>query len=174
MFSSGVSHFWLDIQWYLLRRWPRRAHRGTDGQRLSVRPGAAAGAPAGAGKSGMERRQPFADEVTRNWIAQQVMMREAAHGLRGKPLYRQTTPQTTYGAGAGSAGDSRQSGRGSGAGWIQTRPGITTARQRLLLRLRWRGWRNSTVKTRWRSCCWKTGYSRTGNNADAVGARTAV
>ncbi len=39
------------------------------------------------------------------------------------------------GAGAGSAGDGRQSGRGSGAGLDTDRPGITTARQRLLLRL---------------------------------------
>ena len=57
MFSTGVSHFWLDIQWYLHQAltkaglpWDRWDSCYPSG------PGVTAGTPARAGKSGMERR----------------------------------------------------------------------------------------------------------------------
>lgn len=97
MFSSGVSHFWLDIQWYLHQAlakagapWDRwtAVIRQDLAQLLERLPGLE--------NLAWNDGTPFADEVTRNWIAQQVMMREDGAWLAGKPLYRQTTPQMTY------------------------------------------------------------------------------
>ncbi|EFF0506008.1 TPA: hypothetical protein HML79_06455 [Escherichia coli] len=79
---------------------------------------------------------PFADEVTRNWIAQQVMMREDGAWLAGKaavPTDDATNDVLALEPEALEMADSQ--GVEAALGWIQTRPGITTARQRLLLRL---------------------------------------
>ena len=79
---------------------------------------------------------PFADEVTRNWIAQQVMMREDGAWFAGKaavPTDDATNDVLALEPEALEMADSQ--GVEAALGWIQTRPGITTARQRLLLRL---------------------------------------
>ncbi|MGS8431562.1 type VI secretion system tip protein VgrG [Escherichia coli] len=79
---------------------------------------------------------PFADEVTRNWIAQQVMMREDGAWLAGKaavPTDDAINDVLALEPEALEMADSQ--GVEAALGWIQTRPGITTARQRLLLRL---------------------------------------
>ena len=104
----------------------------------------------------MERRTPFADEVTRNWIAQQVMMREDGAWLAGKaavPTDDATNDVLALEPEALAMADSQ--GVEAALGWIQTRPGITTARQRLLLRLLMARVAEQYGKTRWRSCCWK-------------------
>lgn len=56
MFSTGVSHFWLDIQWYLHQALAKAGAPWDRWTAVIRQDGAAAGAPAGAGKSGMERR----------------------------------------------------------------------------------------------------------------------
>ncbi len=138
MFSSGVSHFWLDIQWYLHQA---LAKAGAPWDRwtgwLSVRILAQL----------LERSPwlenlawndgtPFADEVTRNWIAQQVMMREDGAWFAGKaavPTDDATNDVLALEPEALAMADSQ----GAEAWrWADTDPsGITTARQRLLLRL---------------------------------------
>ncbi|STI88082.1 type VI secretion-associated protein [Escherichia coli] len=120
---------------------------------------------------------PFADEVTRNWIAQQVMMREDGAWLAGKAAVP-TDDATNDVLGAGSRkhwemADSQ--GVEAALGWIQTRPGITTARQRLLLRLLMARVAEQYGKKRnGAPAAGRTGYRRTGADTDAVGAGPAV
>ena len=79
---------------------------------------------------------PFADEVTRNWIAQQVMMREDGAWLAGKaavPTDDATNDVLAPEPEALEMADSQ--GVEAALGWIQTRPGITTARQLSLIHI---------------------------------------
>lgn len=137
MFSTGVSHFWLDIQWYLHQAltkagvpWDRWT--AVIRQDLALLLERLPGLENLAWNDGT----PFADEVTRNWIAQQVMMREDGAWLAGKaavPTDDATNDVLALEPEALAMADSQ--GVEAALGWIQTRPGITTARQRLLLRL---------------------------------------
>ncbi|EFH3747781.1 TPA: type VI secretion system protein TssA, partial [Escherichia coli] len=137
MFSTGVSHFWLDIQWYLHQAltkagvpWDRWT--AVIRQDLALLLERLPGLENLAWNDGT----PFADEVTRNWIAQQVMMREDGAWLAGKaavPTDDATNDVLALEPEALEMADSQ--GVEAALGWIQTRPGITTARQRLLLRL---------------------------------------
>lgn len=66
---------------------------------------------------------PFADEVTRNWIAQQVMMREDGAWLAGKaavPTDDATNDVLALEPEALAMADSQ--GVEAALGWIQTRP----------------------------------------------------
>ncbi|EFK5158516.1 type VI secretion system protein TssA, partial [Escherichia coli] len=137
MFSTGVSHFWLDIQWYLHQAltkagvpWDRWT--AVIRQDLALLLERLPGLENLAWNDGT----PFADEVTRNWIAQQVMMREDGAWFAGKaavPTDDATNDVLALEPEALEMADSQ--GVEAALGWIQTRPGITTARQRLLLRL---------------------------------------
>ncbi|ONG05547.1 type VI secretion system ImpA domain-containing protein [Escherichia coli] len=137
MFSTGVSHFWLDIQWYLHQALTK-AGAPWDRWTAVIRQDLALLLERLPGLENLAWNDgtPFADEVTRNWIAQQVMMREDGAWLAGKaavPTDDATNDVLALEPEALEMADSQ--GVEAALGWIQTRPGITTARQRLLLRL---------------------------------------
>ncbi|MFT2542654.1 type VI secretion system domain-containing protein, partial [Escherichia coli] len=79
------SHFWLDIQWYLHQALAK-AGAPWDRWTAVIRQDLALLLERLPGLENLAWNDgtPFADEVTRNWIAQQVMMREDGAWLAGK------------------------------------------------------------------------------------------
>lgn len=133
-FSRGANHLWLDLQWYI--------HQALTKSGLDTLAGIIAADLKGllTRLSGLETLAfsdgtPFADEVTLNWIQQSVLDTTGGWG--------NDTPSATVTAGnddilalepeALALADSE--GMDAALNWLQSRPGITTTRQRWLLRL---------------------------------------
>lgn len=134
-FAEGVNHFWLDLQWYL---WQGLSKSGEQTEvaaemvltdlRLFLK--RLPGIEALAWSDG----SPFADEVTRHWIA------ECVNEAPGLPGYENTATSTSVvedmqalEAEATAKGDC--DGPEAALAWLQTRPGFDTPRGRWLLRL---------------------------------------
>ncbi|EJX0633955.1 type VI secretion system protein TssA [Salmonella enterica] len=137
MFSEGVCHFWLDIQWYLHQALgkagaPWDKWTAVIRQDLTLLLERLPGLETLAWNDGT----PFADEVTRNWIAQQVLKQEESAWLTGAPVTPAESSDVDVLALEPEALEVADSqGVDTALGWLQSRPGIITARQRLLLRL---------------------------------------
>ncbi|WP_447748219.1 type VI secretion system protein TssA [Pseudomonas nicosulfuronedens] len=135
MFAEGVNHFWLDLQWHLCQALTRLGtpYDGwaellkSDLRMLLER------------LPGLEQLRwsdgtLFADETTRNWIAQQVCVGQAAQWMSAS-------------AGTGSASDdvltlesealaqADSDGVDAALAWLASRPDLRSGRQRWLLRL---------------------------------------
>ncbi|MEN4930056.1 type VI secretion system protein TssA [Erwinia billingiae] len=136
MFGEGVNHLWLDLQWYLhqaLSRCGAPYDGWADIIREDVRlfllrlPGFETLA--------YNDGTPFADEVTLNWINQQI--RKEPGGWMGD------TPNATPGGNdddilgleSEALAQADADGIEAALGWLQLRPGITSVRQKWLLRL---------------------------------------
>lgn len=137
MFGEGVCHFWLDIQWYLHQalgkagppwdRWTSVVR-----QDLALLLERLAGLEQLAWSDG----SPFADDVTRNWIAQQVIPRDEGAWLAGGAALSGESSHDDLLALEPEAQERADSeGVDTALGWLQSRPGIVTARQHLQLRL---------------------------------------
>ena len=133
-FSRGANHLWLDLQWYI--------HQALTKSGQDTLAGIIAADLKGllSRLSGLETLAfsdctPFADEVTLNWIQQHVL--DTTGG------WSNDTPSAPVTAGnddilslepeAVALADSE--GPDAALGWLQNRPGITTVRQKWLLRL---------------------------------------
>lgn len=133
-FSRGANHLWLDLQWYI--------HQALTKSGQDILAGIIAADLKGllTRLSGLETLAfsdgtPFADEVTLNWIQQSVLDTTGGWG--------NDTPSAPVTAGnddilalepeALALADSE--GLDAALNWLQSRPGITTTRQRWLLRL---------------------------------------
>jgi type VI secretion system protein VasJ len=133
-FSRGANHLWLDLQWYL--------HQALTKSGQDTLAGIIAADLKGllTRLSGLETLAfsdgtPFADEVTLNWIQQSVLDTRGGWG--------NDTPSAPVTAGnddilalepeAVVLADSE--GLEAALNWLQSRPGLTTTRQRWLLRL---------------------------------------
>ncbi len=134
LFSRGANHLWLDLQWYI--------HQGLmkSGQEALAEIIAADLKGLLTRLRGLETLAfndgtPFADEVTLNWINQAVMD-------TGSDWGNEVVAAPVNGAGddilqlepeAVALADSE--GPEAALTWLQSRPGIITARQKWLLRL---------------------------------------
>lgn len=79
---------------------------------------------------------PFADEVTRSWITRQVLPQEEGNWLSRTPTAPAEEPGNDVLALEPEAlALADREGVDAALGWLQSRAGIVTARQRLLLRL---------------------------------------
>ncbi|EOL9000683.1 type VI secretion system protein TssA [Cronobacter sakazakii] len=134
LFARGASHLWLDLQWYLHEALQKSGKETLAGIIRADLNGLLNRLP-GLETLAFSDGTPFADEVTQHWIAQQV--RENASG-----------PDAAHVVDAGSAADDEvlqlepeavaladSDGIDAALGWLQTRPALTTPRQRWLLRL---------------------------------------
>lgn len=135
MFSEGVNHFWLDVQWYLHQALTK-AGAPFDGwamcvtQDLSLLLSRLPGLETLSWSDGT----PFADEVTLGWINQQVL--ESSSGWGSEPSAAVASGEDDIlqlEAEALTLADS--DGIENALNWLQSRPGITTARHQWLLRL---------------------------------------
>ncbi|MCZ7837048.1 type VI secretion system protein TssA [Atlantibacter hermannii] len=136
LFAQGVNHVWLDLQWYIHQALSR-AGAPYDGWAEIIKQdlrGLLTRLP-GLESLCYNDGTPFADEVTLNWITQQVMDTPGGWGEAS------TAPATTAGDDdilqlepeALTLADSE--GIEAALNWLQNRPGATTSRNRWLLRL---------------------------------------
>ncbi|EOW6419552.1 type VI secretion system protein TssA [Cronobacter malonaticus] len=133
LFARGACHLWLDLQWYLHEALQKSGKETLAGIIRADLNGLLNRLP-GLETLAFSDGTPFADEVTQHWIAQQV--RETASG-----------PGAAHVVDAGSADDevlqlepeavalADSDGIDAALGWLQTRPALTTPRQRWLQRL---------------------------------------
>ncbi|ECI6680382.1 type VI secretion system protein TssA [Salmonella enterica subsp. enterica] len=137
MFSTGVSHFWLDIQWYLHQALAK-AGAPWDKWTAVIRQDLALLLERLPGLENLAWNDgtPFADDVTRNWIAQQVLKQEDSAWLTGAPATPAESSDIDVLALEPEALEmADNNGVDVALGWLQSRPGIVSVRQRLLLRL---------------------------------------
>ncbi|WP_300005885.1 type VI secretion system protein TssA [uncultured Cedecea sp.] len=134
LFSRGANHLWLDLQWYV--------HQSLVKQGKS----ALADIIAADLKGLLTRLQgletlafndgtPFADEVTQNWIKQQIMDNpgEWRSETVSTPNNHADSDILQLESEAISLADSE--GPEAALSWLQHRPGVVTRRQKWLLRL---------------------------------------
>lgn len=135
MYSEGVNHFWLDLQWYL---WQGLSHAGhpwevwSDSIIHDVRfllkrlPGLELLA--------WNDGTPFADEVTQGWIVEKVNEEALVfHDEAATVANSQADDVLMLEAEAMAKGDSESPE--AALAWLQTRPGSDIPRQRWLIRL---------------------------------------
>lgn len=136
MFGEGVNHLWLDLQWYLHQALSR-CGAPYDGWAAIIREDLRLFLQRLPGFETLAYNDgtPFADEVTLNWISQQV--REEQGGWMGD------TPSATpegndddiLGLESEALAQADADGVESALSWLHSRPGITSVRQKWLLRL---------------------------------------
>lgn len=133
-FSRGANHLWLDLQWYIHQALTKSG-QGTLSDIIAADLKGLLSRLSGLETLAFSAGTPFADEVTLNWIQQSVL--DTTCG------WDNDTPSAPVTAGnddilalepeAVALADSE--GPDAALGWLQTRPGMTTDRQKWLLRL---------------------------------------
>ncbi|MEW9208415.1 type VI secretion system protein TssA [Citrobacter werkmanii] len=134
LLSRGANHLWLDVQWYLHQALVKSG-RDADAAIIQADLKGLLSRLTGLEALAFNDGTPFADEVTLNWIQQQVMDNPA--GWQDDTAASATT--TTSGDDdilqlepeALALADSE--GPDAALSWLQNRPGITTSRSRWLL-----------------------------------------
>lgn len=135
LLSRGANHLWLDVQWYLYQALVKSGLEHEAGIINSDLKGLLSRLT-GLETLAFNDGTPFADEVTLNWIHQQVMDSGAGWGdehalspatVGGDDDVLQLEPEAL----ALADGE----GTEAALAWLQNRPGITSARNRWLLRL---------------------------------------
>lgn len=134
LLAQGVNHLWLDVQWYT---WQALSLEDGDSVRADI---------ISAGLKGLLTRlpgletlafndgTPFADEVTLQWINERVL--DDGSGWKSEPVVTASTSGDdilTLEPEVLAKADSE--GIEAALGWLQTRPGYTSARNRWLMRL---------------------------------------
>jgi type VI secretion system protein VasJ len=132
-FSRGANHLWLDLQWY---SWQALKKSGKDVLADII----------AADLKGLLRRltgletlafndgTPFADEVTLNWIKQDVL--DDMPGWRDEPVNAASATDSDILALEPEALEKADSeGLDATLKWLQTRPGTDSAKDKWLLRL---------------------------------------
>lgn len=133
-FSRGANHLWLDLQWYTHQALTRSG-QDTLADIITADLKGLLTRLSGLETLAFSDGTPFADEVTLNWIQQSVLDTTGRWG--------NDTPSAQMSCGnddilalepeAVALADSE--GADAALGWLQTRPGTTTERQKWLLRL---------------------------------------
>jgi type VI secretion system protein VasJ len=136
MYAEGVNHFWLDLQWYLyqaLSKQPAPLDKWADlikrdlGMFLERLPG--------LDTLSWNDGTPFADETTREWIAQHV----SGHRLDQQPpesaMPLLTTDIEVLALEADAMNQADRDGVESALAWLASRPGAGHGRQRWWVRL---------------------------------------
>lgn len=133
-FSRGANHLWLDLQWYI--------HQALTKSGKDTLAAIIAADLKGLLKrlSGLETLAfsdgtPFADEVTLNWLQQSVLDTTSgwSNDTSSAPLIASNDDILALEPEAVALADNE--GPDAALGWLQTQPGITTVRQKWLLRL---------------------------------------
>lgn len=133
-FSRGTGHLWLDLQWYIHQALTKSGRDTLANIIAADLKGVLTRLP-GLETLAFSDGTPFADEVTLNWVRQNVLDPMAGWGndtasaqvVAGDDDILALEPEAV------ALADS--DGPEAALGWLQNRPGITTARQRWLLRL---------------------------------------
>lgn len=136
MYAEGVNHFWLDLQAYVYHALSKLPAPQSDWADIVKRDlGMFLERLPGLDTLCWDDGTPFADETTREWIAQQV---SGNHSHQWLP-----TPATASTSGdddilsleSEALAQADSDGVESALAWLADRPGVHTGRQRWLLRL---------------------------------------
>jgi type VI secretion system protein VasJ len=133
-FSRGANHLWLDLQWYIHQALMKSGQVtladivAADLKGLLTR------------LSGLETLAfsdgtPFADEITLNWIQQHVLEATGGWGNETPPAQLAAGNDDILALEPEAVALADSEGPDAALGWLQSRPGITTDRQKWLLRL---------------------------------------
>ncbi|MFA1016292.1 type VI secretion system protein TssA [Enterobacter sp. SAT-E-asb] len=133
-FSRGANHLWLDLQWYI--------HQALTKSGQDILAGIIAADLKGllTRLSGLETLAfsdgtPFADEVTLNWIQQSVMDTTGGWGNDTPSAQLSASNDDILALEPEAVALADSEGPDVALAWLQQRPGVTTDRQKWLLRL---------------------------------------
>jgi type VI secretion system protein VasJ len=136
IFAEGVNHFWLDLQWYLVQAlsklpaphdgWADIVKRDL-GMFLERLPGLEL--------LGWNDGTPFADETTREWIAQHVSADQSRQLLPAAAAPTVLADVEILSLESEALAQADSDGVEHALAWLAARPDIHTGRQRWLLRL---------------------------------------
>lgn len=134
LYGQGVNHLWLDLQWYI---WQALAKLDADSVRADILCRGVKGLLSrlpGIEALAFNDGTPFADEVTQNWLGQQVMDNPGGWGADALlPVSQNVEDVLLLEPELLALADS--DGIEAAFGWLQSRPGMISVRDRWLMRL---------------------------------------
>lgn len=133
LFSRGAGHLWLDVQWYIhqaLLKLGREAEAAIIQDDLKGLLSRLPGLDALAFNDG----SPFADEVTLNWIRQQVL-NDTADWQEKSVSVASVSENDILALEAEAMEKADNDGVEASLAWLQQRPSVISCRDRWLLRL---------------------------------------
>ncbi|CAX57949.1 conserved uncharacterized protein [Erwinia billingiae Eb661] len=134
LYAQGVNHLWLDLQWY---SWQALAKLDADSVRADILCRGVKGLLSrlpGLEALAFNDGTPFADEVTQNWIGQQVMDDPGDWGSDALTPESQSDEEVLL-LEPELLALADSDGIEAAFGWLQSRPGMTSVRDRWLMRL---------------------------------------
>lgn len=135
MFAEGVNHFWLDLQWHLCQALSRLGTpfdgwvelvKGDLRMLLERLPGLE--------QLHWNDGTPFADEATRNWIAQHISTGHAAQWMN-TAVAAGSASDDVLALESEALAQADSDGVEAALAWLASRPDLRSGRQRWLLRL---------------------------------------
>lgn len=136
MFSEGVNHLWLDLQWYLHQA---LSHSGSPFERWAdiIRDDLRLFLLRLPGFETLAYNDgtPFADEVTLNWISQQVIEDTRGWISAASGVADSGSDDDILVLESEALTQADSDGVESAFSWLQSRPGVASVRQKWLLRL---------------------------------------
>jgi type VI secretion system protein VasJ len=134
VFSRGANHLWLDLQWYIHQALQKQG-KDTLADIIAADLKGFLSRLTGLETLAFNDGTPFADEVTLNWIQQSVM--DSVGGWNDDVHTSQTrsADEDILALEPEAVALADSEGPEAALNWLQNRPGITTARQKWLLRL---------------------------------------
>lgn len=134
LFSQGVNHLWLDVQWYAWEALTRKDPNSIlSNILLNDMKGLLARLP-GLEALAFSDGTPFADEVTLGWISQKVMS-DAGGWEADAPAVAVVQESDVLALESEALAKADAEGMDAALHWLQGRPGISSVRDRWLLRL---------------------------------------
>lgn len=136
IYAEGVNHFWLDLQWYLyqaLSKQPAPQERWADIAKRDL--GMFLDRLPGLEELRWSDGSPFADETTREWLAQHVSGNQPQQWLPVASVAPVAGDADILSLEGEAVAQADSDGVDQALAWLAARPGIHTGRQRWLLRL---------------------------------------
>ncbi|SEN69225.1 type VI secretion system protein VasJ, partial [Pseudomonas sp. ok272] len=136
VYGEGVNHFWLDLQWYLYQALSKMPAPQNSWAAITQRDlGMFLERLPGLETLCWSDGTPFADETTREWIAQHVSGNRPQQWLPATTAGPTTTDAEILSLESEALAQADSDGVEAALAWLAERPGVETGRQRWLLRL---------------------------------------
>ncbi len=133
LFSRGAGHLWLDVQWYIHQAL-QKLGRGTEADIIQDDLKGLLRRLPGLEALAFNDGSPFADEVTLNWIRQQVPG-DVTDWQESAVSTDSTTDNDILALEAEAQAMADSDGVEAAMTWLQQRPGVVTTRERWLMQL---------------------------------------
>lgn len=133
LFSRGAGHLWLDVQWYIHQAL-QKLGRGTEADIIQDDLKGLLRRLPGLEALAFNDGSPFADEVTLNWIRQQIPG-DVTDWQEPAVSAASTTDNEILALEAEAREKADGDGVEAALTWLQQRPGVVTTRERWLMQL---------------------------------------